>query len=310
MVSRARLLRLVPFGFVLLWSSSFIGAKVGLRYLSPLYFVAVRLSACACILMALMLLSRRSWAGLDKKRWLHCAIAGALINGVGLLAPHVGLTMEAAAPIALVQSLTPLLTAALGVVVLNERLRPLQWLGMALGVTGVAFIVGLAAANSTARLDGLALAGLGVLGLATGTVYFGRFCRGVPLLPNVTVQFFAAAAVAILSAATLEQRHADWTEAAILATAWNTLAVSLGGMALYLVLLKNGTAARATANFYLVPGTTAVIAWLLLGEGLRPLAILGLIVAGVGCWMVNAETRARGSQGRVGVPHDKPQRRL
>ncbi len=289
MTSRPELLRWVPFGFVLLWSSSFIGAKVGLRYLSPLYFVAVRLSACAAILIVLMLLTRHSWAGLGHRRWLHCAIAGALINGVGLMAPHVGLTMQAAAPIALVQSLTPLLTAVLGIMVLGEMLRPAQWLGMALGVAGVALIVGLAAAESTARLDGLALAGLGVIGLVSGTVYFGRFCRGVPMLPNVTAQFVAAAMLATLSAATLEPTRADWTEAAILATAWNTLAVSLGGMALYFVLLKSGTAARAAANFYLVPGTTAIIAWVGLGESLRPLGILGLIVAGIGCWMVNAE---------------------
>lgn len=291
MVSRPGLLRLVPFAFVLLWSSAFIGAKVGLSYLSPLYFVAVRLTACTGILVALMLITRHSWAGLAQRRWLHCAVAGALINGVGLLAPHVGLTMEAAAPIALVQSLTPLLTAALGIAVLGETLQPVQWVGMALGVAGVALIVGLAAAESTTRATGLALAGLGVIGLVSGTVYFGRFCRGVALLPNVTAQFGAAALLAILSAVTLERTRADWTEAAILATAWNTLAVSLGGMALYYVLLKSGTAARAAANFYLVPGTTAIIAWLALGERLGPLAILGFVVAAAGCWMVNA-TRA------------------
>lgn len=288
MVSRQDLLRLVPFGFVLLWSSSFIGAKVGLNYLSPLYFVAVRLIACTGILLALMLVTRHSWAGLQQRRWLHCAVAGALINGVGLMAPHVGLTMEAAAPIALVQSLTPLLMAVLGIAFLGETLQPVQWLGMAFGVAGVALIVGLAAAESTTRATGLALAGLGVVGLVSGTIYFGRFCRGIPLLPNVTAQFAAAALLAILSAATLEHTRADWTDAAILATAWNTFAVSLGGMALYYVLLKSGTVARAAANFYLVPGTTAIIAWLALAESLRPLVILGFVVAAAGCWMVNA----------------------
>lgn len=288
MVSRQDLLRLVPFGFVLLWSSSFIGAKVGLNYLSPLYFVAVRLTACTGILLALMLVTRHSWAGLQQRRWLHCAVAGALINGVGLMAPHVGLTMEAAAPIALVQSLTPLLMAVLGIAFLGETLQPVQWLGMAFGVAGVALIVGLAAAESTTRATGLALAGLGVVGLVSGTIYFGRFCRGIPLLPNVTAQFAAAALLAILSAATLEHTRADWTDAAILATAWNTFAVSLGGMALYYVLLKSGTVARAAANFYLVPGTTAIIAWLALAESLRPLVILGFVVAAAGCWMVNA----------------------
>lgn len=286
-MTREGLARLAPSGFVLLWSSAFLGAKIGLRYLSPLAFVAVRLTGCAAVLVALMLVLGQSWASLRGWRWLHCAVAGALVNAVGLMAPHVGLTMVGAAQVALVQSLAPLLAAALGVVLLGERLGRRQWLGMALGLAGVVLVVGLAAARSIARFDGLALAGLGVLGLVAGTIYFGRFCRRVPLLPGTTVQFLAAAMVAILSAFLLEKPRLDWTGAAIAATAWNTLAVSLGGMALYFVMLQSGTAARTTANFYLVPGTTAILTWVILGERLSPLAITGFLVAGLGCWMVN-----------------------
>ncbi len=286
-MTREGLARLAPSGFVLLWSSAFLGAKIGLRYLSPLAFVAVRLTGCAAVLVALMLVLGQSWASLRGWRWLHCAVAGALVNAVGLMAPHVGLTMVGAAQVALVQSLAPLLAAALGVMLLGERLGRRQWLGMALGLAGVVLVVGLAAARSIARFDGLALAGLGVLGLVAGTIYFGRFCRRVPLLPGTTVQFLAAAMVAILSAFLLEKPRLDWTGAAIAATAWNTLAVSLGGMALYFVMLQSGTAARTTANFYLVPGTTAILTWVILGERLSPLAITGFLVAGLGCWMVN-----------------------
>ena len=65
--------------------------------------------------------------------------------------------------------------------------------------------------------------------------------------------------------------------------------VSLGGMALYFLMLARGTAARTTANsFYLVPGTAAVLAWLLLGERLSPIAVAGLIVASAGCWLVSS----------------------
>src|ERR1700722_7370556 len=127
---------LAPFLFVLLWSSSFIAAKAGLRHMSPLLFVAVRLTACAVVLVALMLVLRRSWRPLGARRWLHCAVAGALLNAIGLMAPHVGLLLAPAAQIALVQSLTPLLTAILGVVLLHETLRPRQWLGLTLGVAG------------------------------------------------------------------------------------------------------------------------------------------------------------------------------
>ncbi|HEX5327690.1 MAG TPA: DMT family transporter [Acetobacteraceae bacterium] len=279
--------RLAPFGFVLLWSSSFVAAKTGLRHLTPLLFVAIRMAACAAVLVVLMLLLRRSWRPLGKRRWLHCAIAGALVNAVGLMAPHVGLTLVAAAPLALVQSLTPLLTAALGVVVLREPLRAGQWLGMVLGLAGVALVVGLAAAESVVRLDGLLLGGVGVLGLVAGTLYFGRFCRGIPLLPGATAQFLAAAAVSAVGMLLFEAPRADWTPATIAAVAWNTVAVSLGGMALYFFLLARGSAARTTANFYLIPGTVAVLAWIILGEHLTPLAVLGFAVAALGCWLVN-----------------------
>ena len=286
-LARPDLARFAPFSFVLLWSSSFVAAKTGLRHLSPLLFVAIRLTGCAVVLMLAMLALRRSWGPLGRRRWLHCAIAGVLVNAVGLMAPHVGLTLVAAAPLALVQSLTPLLTAALGVVVLQERLRRTQWFGLLLGFAGVALVVGLAAAESEARLDGLLLGGVGVLGLVAGTLYFGRFCRGIPLLPGATAQFVAAALFSALGALFLETPHADWTLAAVAAVAWNTAAVSLGGMALYFFLLARGSAARTTANFYLIPGTVAMLGWVLLGERLQPLALLGFAVAAVGCWLVN-----------------------
>ena len=158
-----------PFLFVLLWSSSFITAKIGLRHLSPLLFVAIRLVACAVVLTALMLLLQQSWRPLAGWKWMHCGIAGALMNGIGLMAPHVGLVTAPAAQIALVQSLTPLLAAIFGMMLLRERLRMGQWLGLALGMAGVALVVGEAALQRAARFQGLVLAFIGVLGLVAGT---------------------------------------------------------------------------------------------------------------------------------------------
>src|SRR5271154_129511 len=85
------MVRAVPFMFVLLWSSSFITAKVGLRHLSPLLFVAIRLIGCAIVLSVVMLVLRRSWRPLAGGQWFHCAVAGALLNAVGLMAPHIAL---------------------------------------------------------------------------------------------------------------------------------------------------------------------------------------------------------------------------
>ena len=278
--------RLAPFGFVLLWSSSFIASRVGLRHLTPLLFVSVRLVVSSAILIAAMLALRGSWSAL-RGRWHHCAIAGVLTNTVLLLTAHYAMVHTGAAQIALVQTLNPLLTALLAWPLLGERLRAPQWLGLLLGAAGVVLIVGLAAVASPVQLNGLLLTAGGVVGLCSGTLYFGRFCRGVPLLPGTTVQFVAAAAASWLATAVFEQPRADWTGSAIAATLWNAIAVSLGGMALYYFMLARGTAARATANFYLVPGTAALMAWLLLGERLSALTIFGLVVSSVGCWMVS-----------------------
>jgi drug/metabolite transporter (DMT)-like permease len=285
--------RIAPFLFVVLWSSSFIASKAGLRQLSPLLFVAIRLAACATLLMALMLLRRRSWRPLANHRWLHCAVAGTLLNAGGLMAPHVGMLMAPAGQIAMVQSLTPMLTALFGVVLLHEPLRPRQWLGLGLGMAGVGLVVGHAAFDSASRFEGLVLAFVGVLGLVCGTLYFGRFCRGVPLLSGATAQFLAAAAVSALGALLFESPHADWTEGAVAAIAWNTVMVSLGGMGLYSIMLVRGTAARTSANFYLVPGTTALLTWLLLNERLTTLAVTGLLIASAGCWLVSASAHTK-----------------
>jgi drug/metabolite transporter (DMT)-like permease len=292
------LTRFAPFLFVLLWSSSFIAAKVGLRHMSPLLFVAIRLAGCAMVLVGLMVILRRSWRVLRGWRWLHCGVAGALLNAVGLMAPHVGLLVAPAAQIALVQSLTPLLTAVFGATLLREALRPRQWIGLALGTAGVGLVVGHAAFESASRFEGLILAFVGVLGLVGGTLYFGRFCRNVPLLPSATAQFVSAAAGSMLSAWLLETPRADWTEATIAAITWNTFMVSLGGMGLYFAMLVRGSAARVSANFYLVPGTVALLASLLLGESLSPLAVAGLLVASGGCWLISlSDAQNRTSSG-------------
>jgi drug/metabolite transporter (DMT)-like permease len=138
------------------------------------------------------------------------------------------------------------------------------------------------------RLQGLILAFVGVLGLVAGTLYFGRFCRDVPLLQGATVQFIAAAVVSSLGTTLLETPHWEWTDGTIAAVLWNTLMVSLGGMVLYSVMLVRGSVARASANFYLVPVTAALLAWGLLGEQLSVHVIVGLAMASAGCWLVNA----------------------
>ncbi|HEU0215288.1 MAG TPA: EamA family transporter, partial [Stellaceae bacterium] len=94
--------RLGPLAFVLLWSSSFVSTRAALNHVSPLTFITLRLALCALVLVALMAATRRRFAPLAGK-WQHCAIAGALINGMMLASSHWGIARTGAAPLALVQ---------------------------------------------------------------------------------------------------------------------------------------------------------------------------------------------------------------
>jgi drug/metabolite transporter (DMT)-like permease len=277
--------RLAPYAFILLWSSSFITARVGLRLVSPLLFVAVRLVAAAALLGVAMAVCRQSWAPL-RGCWHHLALAGVLINGITLSAFHVGMVTENAAVMALVQSLSPMLIALAAVPLLGERLRPRQWLGLALGAAGVILVVVPRALESAGAWGAVRLGLLGVGGLAGGTLYFRRYGREVPLLPATAVQLGAAAVVTVVVMALFERPHAVWTAPAVASIAWNVIAVSIGAMALYYYMLAHGTAGRVAANFYLVPGTVALLAWLLLGERLTPSAVLGFAIASAGVFLV------------------------
>jgi drug/metabolite transporter (DMT)-like permease len=281
---------LAPYAFILLWSSSFITARVGLALVSPLLFVAVRLLAAAALLAIAMLIGRARWSALEG-RWHHLAIAGALVNGVTLSAFHVGMVTENVAVMALVQSMSPMLIALTAAVLLRERLRAGQWLGLVLGAIGVAVVVAPRALESSEAWGAIRLGFVGVAGLAGGTIYFRRFCRDVPLLPATTVQVAAGAALSLALAAMFEPPRAIWSFPAVAAVAWNVLAVSIGAMALYYFMLTRGAAGRVAANFYLVPGTVALVGWALLGEHLTPRAILGFAIASLGVYLVARSPR-------------------
>jgi drug/metabolite transporter (DMT)-like permease len=258
---------------------------VGLRLVSPLLFVGVRLAAAAALLALAAVVGRRSWGAL-RGRWHHLAVAGALVNGVTLSAFHVGMVTENVAVMALVQSLSPMVIALAAVPLLGERLRSSQWLGLVLGTLGVALVVAPRALEHSAGWRAIGLGLLGVGGLAGGTLYFRRFCQGVPLLVATTVQIAAGAILTAGLALGLERLHAVWTVPAVASVAWNVLVVSIGAMALYYYMLARGTAGRVAANFYLVPGIVALLGWTLLGERLTLPAVLGFVIASAGVFLV------------------------
>jgi drug/metabolite transporter (DMT)-like permease len=279
----------LPFVFALLWASSYIGAKVGLADVSPFAYVAIRLAIAAAIAAALIAALGRAWPRAD--RWPHLILGGALLHGLGLSLTHAALVQVDATPTALVHAFHPILTAALGTMLLHERFGWWQWLGVALGFAGV--WIGVPAGLGTGNLM---LLGLSLFGLTAGTLYLKATCAAVPPFPATVVQLIGGALAAAVLMALLETPHLRLTASLAGAMAWNTLMMSIVGMAIYSGMLERHGAARASAGFFVVPGASALMAYAVLGEQVSALAIAGLAAATLGVllvWRRDATQNAR-----------------
>ena len=270
----------LPFCFAVLWASSYAAAKIGLADITPFAFVAVRLAIAALAALAILLARQSAWGSLARV-WPHLLIGGALVHGLALATAHAALTSVDATSTALVHAVHPILTALVATLALGEQFRWWQWLGVALGFLGV--VIGVPLGTGTGPLVLLALS---LFGLSGGTLCLKRFCPKVPPFEATMVQLVGGALLAGLATLTLETPHAHWTLSLVGALAWNTVFMSIGGMALYNFMLLHYGASRAASCFFVVPGAAALIAWVVLGERLSSLTIIGLTAASLGVALV------------------------
>ena len=275
----------MPALFVLLWSTGFIGARLGMPHAEPMTFLAVRFALTAALLGLAALVWRAPWPR-HAADWGHLAVAGLLMHGVYLGGVFVAIRLGLEAGLsALIVCLQPLLVAAAAPLMLAERVSGRTWLGLGLGLAGVALVLGRKLGHGSGDALG-ALACLGALaGITVGTLYQKRFCGAQDLRTGNLIQFTSAAAACWLAALLFETRHIDWTPELVVALLWLVLVLSLGAITLLYQLLRRGAAAQVSSLFFLVPATTALIAWPLFGERLGALELLGMAVTITGVAM-------------------------
>jgi drug/metabolite transporter (DMT)-like permease len=286
---------LAPVAFVLLWSTGFVGAKYGLPYAEPFTFLALRLAIAATLLGVA--------AALTGGRLTRAQLGRAAVTGLLMHATYLGGVFWAisrgtpAGVSSVVVSLQPVLVAALAVRLLGERLMARQWLGLAVGVAGVGLVVapGLTGSTRDFPVEGLAACLLALLGGTLGTLWHKRHGDGIPLLWGTAVQYAAAATVLALLSAATETQRIDWTGDFLAALAYLVVALSIGAVLLLLVLLRRGSASGVSSLYYLVPPATAVEAYLLFGEQLAAVSVVGIVVTCVGVALVVRPARLTAS---------------
>lgn len=290
----------MPWLFVLIWSTGFIVAKYGMPYAEPMTFLFLRFAGVLVLMVPFVLLARvplpqlqnppaRSAAPMRRTDWRmvgHIAVAGLLLQAgyLGGVWAAIKLGMSAGVS-ALLVGMQPILTALIATR-MGERIRTRQWLGLLLGIAGVALVVANKLGTSGLSPASLALAGGALLSITVGTVYQKHYCPVFDLRMGSVIQFAAAALACVPFMFLFETREVQWTAAMFGALAWSVVALSIGAISLLFLLIRRGAATKVSSLMYLTPPTTAVMAWLLFGERFPPLAAGGMVLAALGVALV------------------------
>ena len=258
--------RLVPPIFVLLWSSAFISAKYGLPDADPITFLFVRFLLVVLAFGVIAVVLRSKWPT-DPRQIAHIAVFGALVQGAYLSGVFLAISKGLPAGIAsLIVGLQPILTALLASQLLSERVRPRQWLGLALGVSGVVLVLWERANLNEIQPVGVALCLGSLLCISYGTIHQKRYCGNMDLVSGGLIQAVTACIVTGVAAFILEPMRVHWSLEFSLALAWLVVGVSLGAFSLLITMIKRGEAVKVISLFYMVPPVTAVMAWMAFGE--------------------------------------------
>jgi drug/metabolite transporter (DMT)-like permease len=277
---------LAPALFVFLWSSGFVATKAGLTAAEPMTFLSLRFALVVAIMLVVAAVQRASWPKTPAD-FGHTAIAGLLVQGGYLGGVFVSMSLGLPGGIAaLIVGLQPLLTATVVGPFLGERVRPLQWAGLLLGLAGTVLVLADKLSFDRATIGAVAFAVMALLGITFGTLYQKRFCGTGDLRTGAVIQFAAAGVACLIAAAAFETMQVAWTVTFAVALGYLVVVLSIGTVSLLYLLLRRGAAAKTASLFYLVPPVTALMTWALFDERLGPPAIAGMVIAALGVALV------------------------
>jgi len=281
---KSRYARAFPLLFVLLWSTGFIGARLGLPHTEPLTFLFIRYLAVIALMTLVALVSGARWP--DRSiDWLHIGVAGLLVHGVYLGGVFMAISRGLPPGVAsLVVGVQPLLTAVGAGWLLGETVSRRQWIGLLLGFLGVSLVV-YGKVGTGFGIDALLPALLALLGITAGTLYQKRYCAAFDWRSGAVAQFLPTALVTGVLAYLTESLRVDWTGEFVFALGWLVLVLSVGAISLLNWLIRHSDAVNMASLFYLVPPSTALLAWMLFGDVFSGIALVGMAVAVAGVYL-------------------------
>src|ERR1700710_2459362 len=260
--------RAAPAIFVVLWSTGFIATKYVLHSAEPLTYLAIRMVLVVALMAVIVVVARPRWP--DRIGIAHSVVAGILVDGFYLGGPAIASAHSIPAGLsALIPGLQPILTSTLANRWLGERVTPLQWAGLLIGLAGVVLILHDRPMSGEAGWGWFA-SGVSLVSITLGTLYQRRYCGEIDWRAGNLVQYIAVAFFFSIGAWLFESNVVHWTSEFVLSLLWLAVVLSIGSIGLLYWLIRRSAATSVGTLFYLVPAVTALMAYVLFDERLPP----------------------------------------
>ena len=267
--------------FVAVWGAGYLATKIGLQHAAPFTFLTLRFAlGLVCFLPFVFFIQwPRSFSEIK-----HLAVAGLLMHAVQLGGSHYAQYLGMSAGVAaLIISTQPLFTAAIAGKVLGERLYPRQWLGVFVGLAGVAMVVWHKVDVREVSAANLAASLIAVAAVTAATLYQKVFSPKADLKAATVVQFAATLLVVAPLALAVEDFRTDYSAEMWASIAFLVIFASILGVMALWWLLRHGEATRVTSMMYLPPIFAVALELALFGvvPGWMMLAGIAVTCAGV-----------------------------
>ena len=278
------MLNLFPFLFVFFWSSAFVSGQIIVQSASPFASLSFRFMIVALgFIIFAKIFNEKIFV--KKSLIYQSAVTGILFHGFYLGGVFFSYSVGLSATLsALIVGLQPVLTNILSGPILKEKVTFTQWMGILLGLIGTVFVIGLDVGKSIPVL-GIIASIVALIGATTATIWQKKFTNKLSLSVNNFYQALAAAIFLLLASFIFEVSYINFTTSFILSMGWQIIMVSFGAFTILMYLIKIGSASKTSNLFFLVPPTTAVMAWLVLGEELYRNDLIGLMIASIGVFI-------------------------
>ena len=282
------MVRIFPFIFILLWSSAFITTKPIIDNSDPFSALAFRFFVVAIGFYLFSIYTKHSVV-VPKKNLLESIASGVLFHGFYLGGVFYSISIGMPTGIAaLIVTLQPVLTNALSGPILGEKVSAKQWIGVVLGFAGATLVLGLDIGYEI-PITGLIATIIALIAITSSTIWQKKLSNNLPLSVSNFYQAAGGCLFHVLIIIFFAKPYIDFSQTFLIAMSHQIFLVSFGAFTILMYLIKNNSASKTVSIFFLIPATSAFMAWLFLNESLTNLDLLGFLITTIGVYIATRD---------------------